>query len=136
MDRVELTNEDRELLHTTIETSDRLYHKGIHEVAAAVRTLSGLVFSAIHIEGKINWADVCGEIAALCCMVAAGHRDLDTVAAVWRDSDGKHFLLAPCGNCREFIFDFNRAAWVVVGSLEDPYKVRVSELLPLRTWDS
>lgn len=136
MNRGELINQDRELLQAAIETSDRLYHKGISEVAAAVRTRSSLVYPAIHIETKINGAIVCGEVAALCWMVAAGHRDLDMVAAVWRDPDGKHFLLSSCGNCREVIFEFNRDAWVVVGSLEDPYKVRVSELLPLRTWDS
>lgn len=54
MDRAELTNEDRELLKKAVETSDRLYHEGSHEVAAAVCTQKGLVFSAIHIETKIN----------------------------------------------------------------------------------
>ncbi|MCH8838157.1 MAG: hypothetical protein IIA60_10235 [Candidatus Marinimicrobia bacterium] len=65
MNRVELMNQDRELLQAAMETSDRLYHKGISEVAAAVRTQSSLVFPAIHIETKINGAIVCGEVAAL-----------------------------------------------------------------------
>jgi len=30
------------------------------------------------------------------------------------------------------ISDFNEEAWVIVGSLDDPYKVRVSDLLPLK----
>jgi cytidine deaminase len=135
MDRTELTNEDRELLQDVIDASDRLYLKDVHEVAAAVRTQTGLTFSAIHIESWLGWPAVCGEVAALCCMVAAGHRDVEAVAAVWRNPGGEHFLLSPCGRCREMIFDFNRDAWVIVGSLELPYKVRVSQLLPLRTWD-
>ena len=136
MDRTELTREDQELLQRAIETSDRLYLEGVHEVAAAVRTRTGLTFSAIHIETWLGWADVCGEVAAICCMVAAGHRDLEAVAAVWRNPEGEHFLLSPCGRCREVMFDFNRDTWVIVGSLEEPYKIHVSELLPLRTWDS
>ena len=136
MERTNLTQDDREVLQEAIETSDRLYLEGVHEVAAAVRTRTGLVYSAIHLETWLGWANVCGEVAAICCMVAAGHRDLDVVAAVWRNSEGEHFLLSPCGRCREIIFDFGRDTWVVVGSLEEPYKVRVSALLPLRTWDS
>jgi len=136
MGRVELDEKDRKLLQEAVEASDRLYLEGVHEVAAAVRTRTGLVFPAIHIETWLGWPTVCGEVAALCCMVAAGHRDLDAVAAVWRNPEGEHFLLSPCGRCREVIFDFNRDAWVLVGSLEEPYKVRVSELLPLRTWDT
>ena len=30
-----------------------------------------------------GFATVCGEVAAIYCMVAAGHRDLDMIAAVW-----------------------------------------------------
>lgn len=140
MHQSELTQDDAELLRKTIETSDRLYVEGVHEVAAAVRTSAGLVFCAIHLELRADWANVCGEVAALCCMVAAGHPDLDTVAAVWRDPHGRHFLLPPCGRCREVINEFNRDAWVIVtsaadpwaeGSIESPCKVRARELLPL-----
>jgi cytidine deaminase len=75
-------------------------------------------------------------------MVAAGHRDLDTVAAVWRDPDGGHYLLPPCGRCREVISDFNPQAWVIIttttehwdaAAIEQPVKVRVADLLPRRS---
>jgi cytidine deaminase len=75
-------------------------------------------------------------------MVAAGHRDLEIVAAVWRDPAGQHYLLPPCGRCREVISDFNPQAWVIVTTMSDhwdaaaiqhPMKVRVAELLPLRS---
>ena len=141
MERCDLTDQDQELLQAAIETSDRLYVKGIQEVAAAVRTTSGEVFSGMHFETSVGWANVCGEVAAICCMVAAGHRDLDTVVAVWRDPQGQHFLISPCGRCREVISDFNPEAWVIVSreanfwgvaSIEAPCKVRVSNLLPLK----
>ena len=142
MDQQELTKDDAALLREAIETSDRLYVEEVHEVAAAVRTSSGRVFSAIHLEFRADWANVCGEVAALCCMVAAGHRDLEAVTAVWRDSRGRHFLLPPCGRCREVINAFNGDAWVIVtsaadpwaeGSIDSPCKVRARELLPLGT---
>jgi cytidine deaminase len=142
MNYTELTEPDRALLQQTIDAADRLYLRGIQEVGAAVRTAGGQVFSAIHFETATGFANICGEVAAICCMVAAGHRDLETVAAVWRDPDGKHYLLPPCGRCREVISDFNPAAWVIITTMRDhwdaaaiehPKKVRVADLLPLRS---
>jgi cytidine deaminase len=142
MNYTELTELDRAVLQQAIDAADRLYLPGVQEVGAAVRTAGGQIFSAIHFETATGFANVCGEIAAICCMVAAGHRELETVAAVWRDPDGKHYLLPPCGRCREVISDFNPEAWVILTTMSDhwdataierPTKVRVGELLPRRS---
>jgi cytidine deaminase len=142
MNYTELTEPDRAVLQHAIDAADRLYVQGIQEVGAALRTTGGQIFSAIHFETATGFANVCGEVAAICCMVAAGHRDLAIVAAVWRDPEGKHYLLPPCGRCREVISDFNPEAWVIITTLSDhwdaaaidqPMKVRVAELLPLRS---
>jgi cytidine deaminase len=137
-----LTEVDRAVLQQAIDAADRLYMPGVQEVGAALRTASGQIFSAIHFETATGFANVCGEIAAICCMVAAGHRDVDTIAAVWRDAEGQHYLLPPCGRCREVISDFNPQAWVILtternhwdaAAIERPIKVRVAELLPRRS---
>jgi cytidine deaminase len=142
MNYTELTEADRAVLQHAIDAADRLYVRGVQEVGAALRTAGGQIFSAIHFETATGFANVCGEVAAICCMVAAGHRDLETVAAVWRDPEGKHYLLPPCGRCREVISDFNPEAWVIVTTMSDhwdaaaiehPMKVRVAGLLPLRS---
>jgi cytidine deaminase len=142
MDYSQLSEQDMEALKQAIEASDRLYVRGIQEVGAAVRTRQGQIFSGIHFETSTGFANVCGEIAAICCMVAAGQRDLETIAAVWRGPDGKHYLLPPCGRCREVISDFNPQAWVIVttgkdhwdaAAIDHPGKVRVGELLPLKS---
>jgi cytidine deaminase len=142
MNYTELTEADRAVLQAAIDAADRLYVQGIQEVGAALRTTDGQIFSGIHFETATGFANVCGEVAAICCMVAAGHRDLAIVAAVWRDPEGKHYLLPPCGRCREVISDFNPEAWVIIttmpdhwdaAAIEHPMKVRVAELLPLRS---
>src|SRR5689334_16708501 len=97
MEFTALSPADRDVLRAAVETAERLYVPGIQEVGAAVRTASGQLFAGIHFESSTGFATVCGEVAAICCMVAAGHRDLDTIAAVWRDPQGQHFLLPPCG---------------------------------------
>jgi cytidine deaminase len=142
MQYTELTESDRALLQSAIDAADRLYVQGIQEVGAAVGTSDGQIFAGIHFETATGFANICGEIAAICCMVAAGHRDLAMAVAVWRDPDGKHYLLPPCGRCREVISDFNPQAWVIVttssdhwdiAAIEHPVKVRVADLLPRRS---
>jgi len=123
---------DRELIEHAREALLRLYMKGRHEVAAALRTASGQVFTGIHIEAAVGFADVCGEIAAICHAVAHGCRDVDTIVALTGDGAGAVQLMAPCGRCREVISDFNKNAWVIVGTVDRPYKMRITELLPLK----
>ena len=137
----ELTERDEQLVQEAIDVSNRLYLKNVQEVSAAIRTKNGNVFSAIHFETAAGFATVCGEVAAISCMIAAGHRDLHTIVAVWRSREGKHFILPPCGRCREVISDFNPEAWVIVstsGNHWDPEaisqrgRVQVTDLLPLK----
>ena len=137
-----LDDQELEVLRQAIDASDRLRVPGIQEVGAALRTRSGEIFSGIHVDTATGFADVCGEVAAICCMVSAGHRDLETIAAVWRDPAGQHYVLPPCGRCREVIHDFNPEAWVIVTSqpdhwdpaaIESPAKVRIADLLPLKS---
>ena len=129
---LELDHKDRELIENAKDTRRRLYRAGRHEVAAALRTTSGEVFTGIHIEASVGFADVCGEVAAICHAVAHGHADLDTIVALGGDGPDNIYLMPPCGRCREVISDMNPGAWVIVGTLERPHKVRVAELLPLK----
>lgn len=132
LEPVEVNDQDVELIEKAIETADRLYLEDVHEVAAALRTQSGLVFSGIHIEANVGFADVCGEVAAICTALSNGHRDLESIVAVYRDPQGHHEIWPPCGRCRELITDFNPDCWVILGPRAHPYKVRAHELLPMK----
>jgi len=131
--KTELNQEDHKLIDAAKEAADRLHVDDVHEVAAALRTKDKKLFTGIHIDANVGFADVCGEVAAICTAVSHGHRDFEAIVAVWGDGKGSYRLLSPCGRCREITSDFNRDMWVIVGSLEHPYKVRISDLLPLKT---
>jgi len=130
--KTELSKEDFELIEAAKEAADRLHVGDFHEVAAALRTKDKRIFTGIHIEASVGYADVCGEVAAICTAVSHGCRDFETIVAIWGDGKGTYELLSPCGRCREIISDFNKDTRVIVGSLDHPYKVRVSDLLPLK----
>ncbi len=130
--KAELSEEDFQLIESAKETADRLHVDDVHEVAAALRTKNKRVFSGIHINASVGYADVCGEVAAICIAVSHGCREFEAVVAVWGNGKGTYELLSPCGRCRELISDFSKDTWVIVGSLEHPYKVKASDLLPLK----
>ena len=130
--RTVLTEEDFELIEAAKEAANRLHVDDVHEVAAALRTHDKRIFTGIHIEANVGFADICGEVAAICTAVSQGHRDFEAIVAIWGDGKGNYELLSPCGRCREIISDFNKDTWVIVGSLKHPYKVKVSDLLPLK----
>lgn len=130
--RTELNKEDFDLIQAAKETADRLHVDDIHTVAAALRTKDKKVFTGIHTNASCGFADVCGEVAALCHALAHGYRDFEAIVAVWGDGKGTYELLSPCGRCRQLISDFGGNIWIIVGSLEHPYKVTVADLLPLK----
>jgi cytidine deaminase len=131
MRKMALTPKDRELIRAARETLDSLYVENRHEVSAALRTKKGNIYTGIHIETKVGFADVCGEVAAICHAVAHGEREFDAIVAMWR-GEKSYEIPSPCGRCREVISDFGEDTWVILGTPESPYKARVSELLPLK----
>ncbi|MDQ4044214.1 MAG: cytidine deaminase, partial [Chloroflexota bacterium] len=106
MDAAELSPADCELIEVAKRTADRLHLDDTHEVASAVRTRSGAVFSGINHKARMRFADVCGEVAALSVMVGAGCRDPEVIVALRGDGNGAYDLMPPCGRCRELISDF------------------------------
>lgn len=135
-DSMSLSQEDRELVEGAKATADRLYLRDLHEVAASLRTASGTIYSGIHIEASVGFADVCGEVAAICNMVSSGEREIEAIVAVHSDGNGNYRILSPCGRCRELISDFSMEASVIVGPIEQPETVAISELLPRKTRDA
>jgi cytidine deaminase len=129
---MDLTQDDYELIECAKDTARRLYVKDLHEVSAALRTRAGKVYSGIHIESSVGYADVCGEVAAMCNMISAGEHDIHTIVALWTDGEDNFWILSPCGRCRELISDLDPGAEVIVGSLDQPQKVSIEYLLPMK----
>jgi cytidine deaminase len=127
-----LSDEDIKLIQAAKETANKLHLEGIHEVASALRTRKKQIFTGIHTNANVGFADICGEVAAICHALAHNEREYETIVAVWGNGKDKYELLSPCGRCRELISDFSKDTYVIVGSLDEPYKVKISDLLPLK----
>ena len=122
----ELQPADVDLIEAARSIIALRYREGYHHIGAALRTRSGRVFSAVHLEANVGRIAVCAEAVALGMAAAAGDTHIDTIVAV----DPKGRVVAPCGMCRELISDYAPAAQVIVPSPDGPTIVPVTDLLP------
>jgi cystathionine gamma-lyase len=131
----EIDYDDLELIEEAKRVSRRLHQPRLHAVAAALRTTSGHIYSGIHFESSQAFATVCGEVSAISAMVNDGHRDLVTIVALrgFDDDKNRFEIMSPCGRCRELIGDFNPNAQVILGTIDKPYRMTISDLMPLKS---
>ncbi len=102
------------------------------QVGAAIETESGEVVVGCNVEAASYGLTMCAERVAIFAAVAAGHKRIKSVAVV-ADSDE---LTAPCGACRQIIWEFGGDIPVTMSNLQDESEtVNMSELLP-RAFDS
>jgi cytidine deaminase len=128
-----LSPEDRALVEAARDLVQARYVEGRHEVGAAVRMRSGAVHLGLHVESSIGRASICAEGIAIGAAVAAGDREIDTIAAVLRLPDGSWRVVSPCGLCRELIGDYGPGAHVIDYADGSVRRVTIGSLLPSKT---
>lgn len=78
-------------------------------VGAAIRTRSGVRFGGCNVENASYGLTCCAERNAIFQMIAAGEKALDCVVVYTPTPEPT----APCGACRQVIFEFGPNARVV-----------------------
>jgi cytidine deaminase len=99
-----------------------------YKVGAALRTTNGEIVTGCNVENATYGLTLCAERLAVFKALSEGLRRFDAVAVVV-DSP---LLAAPCGPCRQILWEFCGDIWVHMSDLEGHSKtLRLSELLPL-----
>jgi len=122
-----LTQPDLALLAFAREVKRNSYspYSGFR-VGAAVYA-SGEIFQGVNVENAAYGVTVCAERSALTAAVSAGCTDVDAIAIVG-DSESP---TVPCGECRQFLAEFNPRMRVIMGGRGDEVLVLgLDELLP------
>lgn len=131
---MQITKEDLLLIEAAKEKIKALYKDGKHHVGAAVRTKSGNVYAAVHLEAYIGRVSVCAEAIALGKAISEGDNEFETIVAVRHpDPNQKEQdieVVSPCGICRELISDYGSDTNVILISDGNYIKTSVSDLLP------
>ncbi len=128
---------DLELLRRAEEILGRVWVHGRHEVATALRTTDGSVFTGVHVEGSCRRSSICAEGVALGTARAAGVplSSVTTVVSVQIKPADTLRVIAPCGVCRELISDYSPDAtvWLTAPDTDEVIAVRALDLLPSKS---
>ena len=129
--------EDVELLRLAESLLASVYVHGRHEVATALRTADGSIFTGVHLEGSCRRSSICAEGVALGAarggLPAGAPLAVDVVVSVQIKPAGTFRIIAPCGVCRELITDYSPDATVWLTTGDGPAPMRALDLLPEKT---
>jgi cytidine deaminase len=104
------------------------FKSGRHQLAAALKTRSGKVYTGVQLKTSINKNEICAEAAAIANAANAGDTDIEALVLVNRTGE----ILSPCGSCRELILDYSPKAEIIVNGPGGGKVVKVGQILPLR----
>jgi cytidine deaminase len=133
----DMVREDIELLDIAQTLLGRVWMHGRHEVATALRTADGAVYTGVHLEGSCRRSSICAGGVALGTAragIAPGTPlEIAAVVSVQIKPAGQYRIIAPCGVCRELISDYSPDARVWITSDDAVRAVAALDLLPHKT---
>lgn len=136
MKTFDISQDDLELVEVAKNKIISLYQDDKHHVGAAIRTKTGEIISAVHIEAYIGRVTICAEAIAIGSALSNGHKDFDTIVAVRHpysdEVDRRIRVVSPCGMCRELISDFGPECFVIIDMDGELVKMKIGELIPLK----
>ena len=136
----DLKPKDQELLKKAKEALDYAYNPySDFSVGAAVLLLNGEIFSGANRENASFGVVTCAERVAISVAFSLGIKEITTIAVIARGANYQNTtnITAPCGICRQEIFEFaqvfERNIEIIMSNTEMT-KITIatiSELLPL-----
>ena len=119
---------NQELIAKAKEVMTKAYAPYSHfQVGAALLAKDGRVFTGCNVENATYGATICAERTAVTKAVSEGVREFEKIAIVASSGEDA----APCGICRQVLFEFMPEGKVVLWSeLEGEKEFALTELLP------
>jgi cytidine deaminase len=125
---------DYELIKEAEKVIEKNYRYERHHIGSAVRTKTGKIYSAVHVEANVGRITVCGEAMAIGKSISEGDHEFETIVAVAHphphENIEKCWVVAPCGMCRELISDYGKDTDVIISYKGELVKCNVMQLLP------
>jgi cytidine deaminase len=105
----------------------------VGDVGAALVTDQGHIYLGVCMDIN-SGIGFCAEHSAIAAMVTAGEYRIQKIVAVWKDSEGRTYILSPCGRCREFIRQIHQDNLQTEVILDADKVIRLADLLPYHDW--
>lgn len=104
----------------------------VGDVGCALLSESGRVYLGVCIDTGSGMG-FCAEHSAIAAMVTAGEMRIRKIVAVWKDGEDV-YILSPCGRCREFMHQIDKANLQADVILAHDKVVKLIDLLPYHDW--
>ncbi len=123
----ELTNREMiEKARTVLGPRQLSFDNAAGDVACALLSAGGNLYLGVCIDIS-SGIGFCAEHSAIAAMITAGESRIARIVAVWGDG----VVLPPCGRCREFMYQIDRANYDSTDViLSETQSVKLKELLP------
>ena len=120
------SNIDQDLLAAAAAARERAYAPySRFKVGAALRTVSGRIYTGCNVENVSFGGTICAERTAIVKAVSEGEREFSAIAVVTQTG------VSPCGICRQVLLEFAPAMTVIIADTQGHVRVTsVQELLP------
>ena len=102
-------------------------------VGCALITDKDTIFKGVCIH-TVCGMGFCAEHTAIGQMVTQGEYKIKKIVAVYKNTGGETSILAPCGRCREFMYQTNEENLDTDVVLDINNVVKLKELLPYHGW--
>ena len=133
----EMSPADIELLNTAQALLGRVWVDGRHQVATALRTADGKIYTGVHLEGSCRRSSICAEGVAMGAARAGldpgAPLSIEAVVSVQIKPADQFLIIAPCGVCRELISDYSPDTRVWLTSEAGIHAMAALDLLPCKT---
>jgi len=117
-----LTQADEDLIAAARKVISDRYKENRHHIGAALRTRSGRIYTAVHLDTYVGRASVCAEAIAVGQAMSAGDGEIETIVSVRHPRPREAY--------REIQADFAPDCTVIVPDNGDIARVPVKALLP------
>lgn len=132
MTKYPLTEDDEKLIPLALEVLSKNFDDGVynHTVGCALLCKNCKVYTGVNCDG-IHGS--CAEYITMGIAISAGEREFETIVAV--HDKAEKFVIPPCGNCRQMLFEYCPDIKVIVkDETGELVKVTARDLLPF-AWE-
>lgn len=132
MTKYPLNEADVKLIPMALKVLQENFDDGVynHTVGCALLCKNGTVYTGVNCDG-IHGS--CAEYITMGIAISAGEREFETIVAVHDQAD--KFVIPPCGNCRQMLFEYCPDIKVIVKDENgELVKVTARDLLPF-AWE-
>ena len=126
-----MTNGELIKLAATVVKTRKTKNGLFGDVGCALLSVEGKVYLGVCAASGSN--AFCAEQNAIGSMITESSFQISKIVAVWKDENDNTFVIPPCGNCRQLMFDLDEQNLRTEVILDRDVTMTIAELLPHHT---